>query len=134
MAQFVFKYCGKAKCTYENQSQKQTHFTKNLSVHTSFIHSFLFFLVSLENQKIYISQVITVYTGDTKVPMNIRYTKHAREQIVARGITEKAVEEGIQRGSKSLQGQKILSEYRYYVVVYKKINNIHYIITVKPRW
>ncbi len=64
----------------------------------------------------------------------VKYSKHAREQMIARGITEKEVEEGIQRGSKQLQKpNKILSYYRYFCVVYKKIEDINYVITVKPR-
>ncbi len=62
------------------------------------------------------------------------YSKHARDQMVARGISEKEIEEGIQRGSKELQKpNKILSYYRYFCVVYKKIKEVYYIITVKPR-
>ena len=66
--------------------------------------------------------------------MAIKYSKHAREQMIARGISEKEVEEGIKRGSKELQKpSKILSYYKYFCVVYKKIGNDIYIITVKPR-
>ncbi|MBS3149504.1 DUF4258 domain-containing protein [Candidatus Woesearchaeota archaeon] len=54
--------------------------------------------------------------------------------MIERGISEKEVEEAIQRGSKSLQyPNKILAAYRYFIVVYKKIGNDEYIITVKPR-
>ena len=64
----------------------------------------------------------------------IKYSKHAREQMVARGVSEKEVEEGIKRGSKELQKpNKILSYYKYFCVVYKKIGNNIYVITVKPR-
>ena len=64
----------------------------------------------------------------------VKYSKHAREQMIARGITEKEAEEGIQRGSKELQKpNKILSYYKYFCVVYKKINDVYYVITVKPR-
>ena len=64
----------------------------------------------------------------------IKYSKHAREQMVARGVSEKEVEEGVQKGSKELQKpNKILSYYKYYCVVYKKIGRDLYIITVKPR-
>ena len=67
--------------------------------------------------------------------MKIRYSKHARMQMIARGITESEVEEGIKCGAKRIQiPDKILSEYRYYCVVYKKIKDIIYVITVKPRW
>jgi len=69
------------------------------------------------------------------VSLKIKYSKHAREQIIKRGISANEVEEGIRRGAKRLQPpNKILSEYRYYVVVYKKINDTCFVITVKPRW
>lgn len=55
--------------------------------------------------------------------------------MVERGISENEVEEGIKMGSKRFQPpDKILSEYRYYIVVYKKIDNTYFVITVKPRW
>ena len=64
----------------------------------------------------------------------IKYSKHAREQMVARGVSEKEVEEGIKRGSKQLQKpNKILSYYKYFCIIYKKIGNNLYVITVKPR-
>lgn len=54
--------------------------------------------------------------------------------MAARGVTEKEAEEGIQRGSKELQKpDKILSYYKYFCVVYKKIGDTCYVITVKPR-
>ena len=54
--------------------------------------------------------------------------------MIARGIPEKEVEEGIKRGSKELQKpNKILSYYKYFCVVYKKIGKDFYVITVKPR-
>ena len=67
--------------------------------------------------------------------MKIMYSKHARAQMIARGLSENEVEEGIRCGAKSIQfPNKILSVYRYYCVVYKKIKDIIYVITVKPRW
>jgi len=54
--------------------------------------------------------------------------------MVARGIGEKEVEEGINKGSKELQKpDKILSYFRYFCVVYKKNGDDYFIITVKPR-
>lgn len=54
--------------------------------------------------------------------------------MITRGITEKEVEEGIQRGSKELQKpNKILSYYKYFCVVYKNIEGTYYIMTVKLR-
>lgn len=55
--------------------------------------------------------------------------------MVERGISEKEVMEGIQKGAKSFQpDNKIVSEYRYFAVVYKKIGNVYFVITAKPRW
>ena len=55
--------------------------------------------------------------------------------MVARGIDEKLVDEAIKRGSKRLQKpNKIVSEYRYFSVVYKKTGEDYFVITVKPRW
>ncbi|OYT40812.1 hypothetical protein B6U80_02360 [Candidatus Pacearchaeota archaeon ex4484_26] len=67
--------------------------------------------------------------------LKIRYSKYAREQMVLRGITEREVEEGIRKGIKQFQPpNKILSEYSYYTVVYKKIKDTCFVITIKPRW
>jgi len=65
----------------------------------------------------------------------IKLSKHAEEKMIERGITMKEIENGIKSGSKYMQQpDKIVSEYGYFSVVYKKIGEIHYIITVKPRW
>jgi len=54
--------------------------------------------------------------------------------MMNRGISENEVQEGIRCGHKELQKpNKILSHYRYYCVVYKKIKDTYFIITVKPR-
>ena len=67
--------------------------------------------------------------------LTIKYGGHAREQMVARGITEQEVQDALKSGSKHLQPpDKIVSEYKYFTVVYKKIDNDTFIITVKPRW
>ncbi|MBW2988886.1 DUF4258 domain-containing protein [Candidatus Woesearchaeota archaeon] len=64
----------------------------------------------------------------------IKYSKHSRERMVLRGISEKDVEDGIKMGSKELQKpNKILSHYKYFCVVYKKIKEDIYVITIKPR-
>lgn len=55
--------------------------------------------------------------------------------MVERGISESEVREAIKQGSKHLQNpDRIVSDYKYYSVVYKKIGNFLFIITVKPRW
>ena len=67
--------------------------------------------------------------------MIIKYSKHAREKMIERGISEAEVEEGIKSGAKRLQKpNKIAADYRYYCVVYKKIGDTCFVITVKPRW
>lgn len=66
--------------------------------------------------------------------MIIKYSRHARERMILRGITKKEVEDGIKMGSKELQKpDKILSYYKYFCVVYKKIKDKVYVITIKPR-
>ena len=65
----------------------------------------------------------------------IKYSKHAREQMVERGISESEVERAIRGGAKELQKpNKVLYYFGYFVVVSKKINNYYFVITVKPRW
>ncbi len=55
--------------------------------------------------------------------------------MVLRGISEKEVIEAIKRGSKTLQKpDKILSDYKYFCVVYKKVGKNIFVITIKPRW
>ncbi len=67
--------------------------------------------------------------------MAIFYSKHAREKMVERGISEREVQEAISAGSKSIQFKdKIVSDYQYFSVVFKKINDDVFVITVKPRW
>lgn len=67
--------------------------------------------------------------------MVVKYSKHAREQMVTRGISEKEVINAIKGGSKHIQKpNKIVSDYRYFSVVYKKIHEDIFVITVKPRW
>ena len=55
--------------------------------------------------------------------------------MVERGISEREVAEGIAQGAKHLQyPEKIVSEFRYFTVVYKKQDSTCFVITVKPRW
>ena len=64
----------------------------------------------------------------------ILFSRHAREQMVARGISVFEVQEAVKQGSKQIQKpDKILSNYRYFCVVYKKTGNNLFVITVKPR-
>ena len=55
--------------------------------------------------------------------------------MIARGISEKEVDECVRCGSKYTQEpDKIVSEHQYFAVVYKKRGDDVVIITVKPRW
>jgi len=37
-------------------------------------------------------------------------------------------------GSKRIQGGKIVAAYRYFEVVYKRVDEIFVVVTVSPRW
>jgi hypothetical protein len=66
--------------------------------------------------------------------VDIFYSKHARERMVERGISTKEIDAAIKLGAKSIQEPgKIVSNYRYFCVIYKKIGDKIFIITVKPR-
>lgn len=65
----------------------------------------------------------------------IKYSKHARNKMVERGISVNEVEEGIKKGAKELQKpNQILHHYKYFTIVTKKIKGDYFVITVKPRW
>ncbi len=67
--------------------------------------------------------------------MIIKLSKHAEEKMIERGISMNEVEIAIKSGSKfTQQPDKIVSEYGYFSVVYKKKGELYYIITVQPRW
>ena len=66
--------------------------------------------------------------------LNIKYSKHARERMVERGISENEVSKAIQKGKKRIQDNKIIVAYTCFEVVYKKIGDEYYIITVLLRW
>ena len=66
--------------------------------------------------------------------LDIKYSKHARERMVERGISKNEISNAIQKGQKRAQNGKIITSYTYFEVVYKKIGDKYYIITVKLRW
>jgi len=65
--------------------------------------------------------------------MNIIMGRHAKQQARERGISINEIKICVQRGAKSLQGKKILSKYAHIQVVYKKIKENFFIITVMIR-
>ncbi|MBI4146414.1 DUF4258 domain-containing protein [Candidatus Woesearchaeota archaeon] len=67
--------------------------------------------------------------------MIIKLSKHAEEKMIERGITMAEVCNAISGGSKFLQqSDKIITEYSYFRVAYKKLGDSYYVITVQPRW
>lgn len=66
--------------------------------------------------------------------LKIELTKHAKEQMIDRGFSRNEIEEGIIRGTKTIQSDKIISTYKYYKIVYKKVKDVYYIITIMYRW
>jgi len=62
--------------------------------------------------------------------MELTLSKHAIEQARERGISIDRIKKCIQRGAKHLQDNKIVSDYTYIRVVYKKIREEYFVITV----
>jgi len=65
--------------------------------------------------------------------MKLILSKHAVEQARARGVSIDEVKDAVQKGAKHLQGNKIVSDYGYIRVVYKKLEEECFIITVMVR-
>ncbi len=64
--------------------------------------------------------------------MQVRLSKHARERMVERGISDDEVLRAIVRGNKTIQFQnKIVAEYTYFSVVYSVREDYIQVITVK---
>ena len=66
--------------------------------------------------------------------VNIKYSRHARLRMVERGISAKEVIDAIQKGSKRIQGKKIITVYKNIEVLLKKVKDDCYVITVMLRW
>lgn len=66
--------------------------------------------------------------------LKIRYSRHARLRMVERGISENEVEQAILEGNKRIKENAIISAYLYFEVVYRKIMDVIYVITVQLRW
>jgi len=60
-------------------------------------------------------------------------SKHALEQSRERGISVNEIKETIQKGTKFVQDGKIVSNYRHMRIVFKKMNNKFFVITVMIR-
>ncbi|MEX2017031.1 MAG: DUF4258 domain-containing protein [Candidatus Pacearchaeota archaeon] len=68
--------------------------------------------------------------------MELLISKHALDQARERGISINEIKEAIQKGAKFIQDEnekKIVSDYRHMRIVFKKLQNKYYVITVMIR-
>ncbi len=63
----------------------------------------------------------------------IRYSRHASERMIERGISSNEVEDAIRKGSTEMQGSKMLHHYRHFTAVTIRINKDTFVITVMLR-
>jgi len=54
--------------------------------------------------------------------------------MVERGISASEVRAAVLQGSKRRQDDRIVASYRYFDVVYRREEDVVFVITVKPRW
>ncbi len=62
--------------------------------------------------------------------MELLMSRHALEQSRERGISINEIKETIQKGAKFRQENKIISIYRHIKIVFKKMENKFFVITV----
>jgi len=62
------------------------------------------------------------------------YSRHARQRMILRGITEREIDEAIRKGTKRMQDGKIVASYMYFEVVYVVHREEIRVITVQFRW
>jgi hypothetical protein len=65
---------------------------------------------------------------------DIKYSRHARMRMVERGISVREVRDTILKGSKRAQGNKIVSAHKHLEIVFRKLDDGYYVITVMLRW
>ena len=65
--------------------------------------------------------------------MDLLFSKHALEQMRERGVSVNEIKETITNGAKFQQEDKIVSDYRHIRIIFKKIENTCFIITVMIR-
>jgi len=66
--------------------------------------------------------------------MELVMSRHALEQARERGISINEIKESIKCGAKVLQNNKIITTYRHIKVIFKKIKNKIFVITVMIRY
>jgi len=66
--------------------------------------------------------------------MTVLFSEHALEQCRERGVSISEVKEAVQKGAKHLQhDNNIVSIYRHMKVIFKKVEETYFIITVMIR-
>ena len=64
----------------------------------------------------------------------ILYSRHARQRMILRGISEREVSEAVRKGTKRTQEGKIVASYTYFEVVYVVRGEDIRVVTVQFRW
>lgn len=64
----------------------------------------------------------------------ILYSRHARQRMILRGISEREVRDALRKGTKRTQNAKIVAAYTYFEVVYVVRGDDILVITVQFRW
>ena len=64
----------------------------------------------------------------------ILYSRHARQRMILRGVSEREVRDALRQGTKRTQEGKIVASYMYFEVVYVVRGQDVRVITVQFRW
>ena len=64
----------------------------------------------------------------------ILFSRHARQRMILRGISEREVHDAIRKGTKRTQEGRIVASYSYFEVVYAVRGESVFVITVQFRW
>lgn len=64
----------------------------------------------------------------------ILYSRHARQRMILRGISEREVRDALRKGTKRTQDGRIVASYAYFEVVYVVRGEDILVITVQFRW
>ena len=68
------------------------------------------------------------------VARRILYSRHARQRMILRGISEREVHDALRKGTKRTQDGEIVAAYMYFEVVYVVRREDVWVITVQFRW
>lgn len=65
--------------------------------------------------------------------INLVMSRHAIEQARERGVSVNKIKDAVRQGAKSIQNEKIIAVYRHIKVVFKKVKDKFFVITVMIR-